>query len=205
MNLLAEILSSNTRAEFFRLLFGTNKEEYYLREIERLSGMTIGAIQQEAAKLEKLGLIEKRRDGNRLYYKANDLHPLCNVIKQMVYRTNGLVDLIALSLNVKDIDYAFIFGSVASNTESPESDVDLFIVGNIGLRDISKLLKEASGKINREINPHVMTRDELMKRIKNNDHFISSVLNSKKIFIKGDENEFERLGGKRVDQAPSNE
>ena len=30
MNTLAEILSSNTRTEFFRLLFGLNQKEYYL-------------------------------------------------------------------------------------------------------------------------------------------------------------------------------
>ena len=198
MNLLAEILSSNTRAEFFRLLFGTRKREYYLREIERLSAMTIGAIQQEAAKLEKLGLIEKRRDGNRLYYKANNSHPLYHVIKQMVYRTNGLIAVISRSLNTDNIEYAFIFGSFALNTEKPESDVDLFIVGNIGLREVSKLLKDTSKTIDREINPYVITFHELAKKIKNNDHFISSVLNSQKIFIKGDENEFEKLGGKRM-------
>ena len=45
MDLLAEMLSSNIRAEIFRLLFGVRDEELHMREIERRSGAAIGTIQ----------------------------------------------------------------------------------------------------------------------------------------------------------------
>ena len=76
MALLSEILSSNIRAEVFRLLFGVTDNELHMREIERRSGYAIGTIQSELKKLLRLDLVIKRKDGNRTYYRANRAHPL---------------------------------------------------------------------------------------------------------------------------------
>ena len=103
MNLLAEILSSKIRAEIFRMLFGVNGGELHMREIERRSGLAIGTIQQELKKLLRLDLIKKRKDGNRLYYEANQEHPLYPDIRNLVLKTVGLVDCFreALKANPK--------------------------------------------------------------------------------------------------------
>jgi DNA-binding transcriptional ArsR family regulator len=193
MNALSEILSSNTRAEFFRLLFGLNRKEYYLREIAKCSGLSIGTIQQEALKLENLGLIRKRRDGNRTYFKANNDHPLYHEFHNLVLKTSGLAEVLEPYLTDNAIRFAFIFGSLASGNEKPESDADLFIVGDIGLRTLSANLSEPTQKIGREINPYTISINELHKKITQKEHFITTVINSNKLFIKGDENEFEKL------------
>lgn len=93
MNLLSEILSSKIRAEIFRLLFGPADLELHMREIERRTPFAIGTIQTELKKLQRLDLIMSRRDGNRLYYRANPTHPLYPEIRNMILKTTGLVDL----------------------------------------------------------------------------------------------------------------
>jgi DNA-binding transcriptional ArsR family regulator len=90
MPLLAEILSSRVRAEIFRLLFGLSDEALYMREIERRSGFSAGAVQQELKKLVYLDLLKPRRDGNRLYYQANLDHPLYNEVHNLVLKGSGL-------------------------------------------------------------------------------------------------------------------
>ena len=62
MNTLAEILSSKARAEIFRLLFGLNRDELHVREMERRSGLAIPTIRQELKKLDRLELVVARRD-----------------------------------------------------------------------------------------------------------------------------------------------
>jgi len=193
MNTLAEILSSNTRAEFFRLLFGLNQKEYYLREIAKCSGLAIGTIQQEALKLENLGLIHKRRDGNRTYFSANKNHPIYQDIHRLVLKTTGLRDVLKLYLSDDLINFAFVFGSIATGTEKPDSDIDLFVVGDIGLRGLSKYLTEPGQMIGREINSYTISKKELIDKIIQHDHFLSTVISSQKLFIKGDENEFGKL------------
>jgi DNA-binding transcriptional ArsR family regulator len=95
MNSLSEVLSSRTRAEMFRLLFGASlRTSFHLREIERLTGLSTGSLRQEIAKLRKLGLITLRKDGNRTYYEANRRHPLFEDIHRIVLKTVGLVDVL---------------------------------------------------------------------------------------------------------------
>jgi len=194
MALLSEILSSNVRADIFRLLFGVNDSELHMREIERRSGYAIGTIQTELKKLLRLDLVIKRKDGNRTYYRANKNHPLFLDIQRLVLKTVGLVDVLHNKLkNNREILIAFVFGSIARQREMAESDVDLFVVGDLGLRKLVGLLSGVSDKIGREINPHVFTVKELRKRLTEKDHFITRVFDEPKIFILGNDNELNTM------------
>jgi predicted nucleotidyltransferase len=194
MNFLSEILSSRVRAEYLRIFFGIHSNEYHLREIERQTGFAIGTVRQEAKKLEKLELIVKRVDGNRTYYKANRNHPLFLTIHNLVLQTSGLVEVFKENLNDDRIQSAFIFGSIAKGNEKSESDIDLFVIGNLGLRDLSKMIKKPALILKREINPHIMTVSEFQKRIKEKEHFIFNVINTPKLMIFGNEDDLTKLG-----------
>jgi predicted nucleotidyltransferase len=194
MDMLAEILSSKGRSEFFRLLFGMDSPEFHLRDIERRSKLAIGTVRQEAAKLSKLGLVRMRRDGNRTYYSANKEHPLYRTVHELVLKTSGLCDTLRPSLTNEDISFAFVFGSVAAGEVKAESDLDLFVIGDIGLRALSKLLREPCRQIGREINSHVMTREEFIERKTAKEHFVAGIVESPKLMIIGDEDGFGRLG-----------
>jgi predicted nucleotidyltransferase len=194
MNLLAEILSSKIRSEIFRMLFGVNDEALHMREIERRSGLSIGTIQQETKKLLHLNLILKRKDGNRIYYQANKEHPLYAEIRGLVLKTVGLADFFRNALKVNpNIQFAFVFGSLARNEENDKSDVDLMIIGEITMRQLAALLSGVSDHIGREINPHILMVREFLKRKSTKDHFLTQVLDSPKIFVIGNENDLAAL------------
>ena len=195
MSLLSEILSSKVRAEIFRILFGLGEVEVHMRELERRSGFTIGTIQTELKKLLSLDLVVKRKDGNRSYFSANKTHPLYQDIRSMVLKTTGLVDILKGALqDQKDIQLAFVFGSIARNQAMAESDIDLFIIGDTGLRNITILLSGVSEIIGREVNPHVISKKEFKVRKQANDHFINRVLEDSKLFIIGNADDLEAMG-----------
>ena len=205
MTFLAQVLSSRVRAGIFNALFGHGHEEIHLRELQRRVGLSLGAVRQDIEKLAQMGLVTRRRDGNRLYYRADESHPLFPDISQMVLKTVGLADVLARALRDDSIKCAFVFGSVAQGLEKSESDIDLFIVGAIGLRKVSSLLSGIGNRVGREINPHVLTLEELNQRVKSNDHLISSVLASPKVFVIGTEHELSAMVGKRLVEAPPHE
>ncbi|MEW6263160.1 MAG: MarR family transcriptional regulator [Thermodesulfobacteriota bacterium] len=198
MEALAEILSSRVRAEIFRLLFALDEKELHLREIERRAGLSLGAIQQELKKLVKLDLVTPRRDGNRLYYRANTEHPLYLDIRKMVLKTAGLVEILKRALDREGVEVAFVFGSLASHKEKAASDVDLMVIGAVGLRALSSWLSGVAEQIGREVNPHTMTVDEFRRRQEKGDHFLSNVLDSQKLFIIGHEDDLAAMGRKRL-------
>jgi len=195
MNLLAELLSSRVRAEIFRLLFDGREDELHMRELERRSGSAIGTIQTEVSKLSRLGLVLRRRDGNRLYYRANLDHPVYPDVLGLVTKTVGVVGLLREALvECSDVEFAFIFGSMARGEETAGSDVDLMILGTIGLRRLSGVFAGVAERVGREINPHVMKVEELVQRKKEGKHFVSELVSSPKILIKGQADDFEKLG-----------
>lgn len=131
-----------------------------------------------------------RRDGNRVCCRANQDHPVYPEIHGIVLKTTGLVEVICKALESADVAVAFAFGSVAAGQESAQRDVDLMVIGDIGLRALSGRLSKISAQIGREINPHVMTEVEYRKSAKAKDHFVTHVLSGPKLFVRGNANVF---------------
>jgi predicted nucleotidyltransferase len=193
--MLAELLSSNPRAQVFKNLFGFNQEEVHLRELQRRCGISLGAVQKEVKKLVALDLLHKRKDGNRVCFSANRLHPIFKDIQALVLKTVGLTEIIRARLDAeKGIKSAFVFGSIARQEEDAQSDIDLMIIGSISLRKLVRALSGLSEKLGRELNPHVLTQAEFRRRVKSGEHLVTSIMSSTKLFIIGFEDELEAMG-----------
>ncbi len=191
---LLDIVSSKRKAEVFRLLFGLDRRNYHLRELARQSGLAVRTVQQELTKLVKAGLVTSRRDGNRIYYQANQDSPIYGDLRSIVIRTAGLAGVLHRALEDPEIELAFVFGSLAAGKAEATSDVDLMIIGTVGLRRVAKLLAGCSERLGREINPHILTKEEFVRRKRTGDHFVSSVLASSRLFVTGSEDELAKLG-----------
>ena len=115
-------------------------------------------------------------------------------------KTVGLADVVrdALKPLANRIQWAFVYGSVARSEEHFTSDMDLMIIGHIGLADVSGPLRKAERRLNRPINPTTYTADEFTSKVNSNHHFITTVMRSKKLFILGDRREFDRTFGNQA-------
>ena len=193
MMTLVNIVSSRRKAEVFRLLFGLEAREFHLRDLARQSGLAVRTVQQELTLLERTGLVTARRDGNRLYFRANQDNPIYPDLRNLVLKTAGLVSLLRNALDEANIAVAFVFGSLAAGTASPKSDIDLMVIGDLGLRRLASLISRLSPTVEREINPHVFTPEEFEKRKRKGDHFISSVLAAPRLFVVGSDHELAEL------------
>ena len=84
------------------------------------------------------------------------------------------------------IDAAFIFGSMASGTESAGSDIDLMVVGDAGFAEVVDATYEAQAALGREINPKVMSASEWQAKKAERNAFLQDVLNKPRIMLIGD-------------------
>lgn len=110
-------------------------------------------------------------------------------LRNIVMKTAGLAGVVRDVLQGPDIEIAFLFGSLAADTARPDSDVDLMVIGPLGLRHLSRRLSGLGSKLGREINPHVITRQEFGRRKRMGDHFVTTALAAPRIFILGTEDE----------------
>jgi DNA-binding transcriptional ArsR family regulator len=191
---LLSILFPQVRAEVLRLLFSDASRELHLRDLTRQSGLGLGTMQGELEKLSAADLVTSRRDGNRRYYRANASHPVFHDLQQLVLKTAGLKEVLAEALHgLKGIDLAFVFGSLAGGSGKAASDVDLMVIGDVGLRALAPRLRRASDQIGREINPVTMTAAEFTKG-RNKHPLLLDIAGKEKLFIKAGSDELERLG-----------
>jgi predicted nucleotidyltransferase/predicted transcriptional regulator with HTH domain len=198
--MLATLLGSKLRAKVLGWLYTHHDERYFVRQITALVGEDSTNVSRELARLEKIGILVSTTEGKQKYYKANAQSPVFNELHGLILKTVGVADVLRLSLApaADRLKVAFIFGSIASGSEKRGSDIDVIAVGRISFGDIVSLLHEAEEKLGREVNPVVYPAAEFKQKIRENHHFVKTVLEGDKIFLIGDEFELARLAGKRT-------
>ncbi len=194
-NNIGTTLFGKARRGILSLLYGHADEEYYMRQIARTTGIGIGPVQRELKQLSDSGIIQRRVQGQQVYYKANPETPVFKELKSLITKTTGIVDKLRDSLtpSAEQIIIAFIFGSIANGSENKTSDIDVMVIGDISFGDVVNLLSQAEEQLDREINSVVYPIDEFRQKVRDDHHFVNNVLNSDKIFLLGDEHELARL------------
>lgn len=191
---MIEITKSKTKIAILGLFFNEPEGEFYLRQLESITGYSVGNIRREMMKLEKSGLFLSRTLGKIKLYKLNNSHPLYDEIKNIVRKTIGIEGKLKILIEKhKVIKFAFIYGSFAKGGEMGLSDIDIMIVGDIKPKDITRSLYKYQSEINREVNSVIYSPDEFLKKLKAGNHFINVVIKEPKIFLKGAEDEFRRF------------
>jgi len=183
------------RRRVLGLLFRECERDFYQREIVDKLDCGSGAVQRELKQLADAGLINRTERGRMVFYQANQQSPVFAELRGLVMKTSGLADVIREALEpVRDqIDVAFIYGSMAEGTDDADSDVDVMVIGDVGLRAVSRQLLDLQFGVNREINPIIWSPRDLCTRIEAQHHFAQAVMRGPKVFLMGDDDELRRV------------
>ena len=186
---ISDLLFPNQyRRKVLGLLLMRPDQQIHLRELARVIGAAPGTLKKELDALCGVGLLRAERVGNQVRFCANTAHPVFPELQALIRKTIGLVDALRLSLAplAGRIDAAFIFGSMASGTESAGSDIDLMVVGDAGFAEIVDATYAAQATLGREINPKVMSASEWQAKKAERNAFLQDVLNKPRIMLIGD-------------------
>ena len=193
MTTLSSILFSDYRSRVLGLLLLHPERSYYLREIALLTSTIPGTLKRELDKLKEVGLLTVKKVGNQNHYQANRECPIYEDLANILRKTSGLVDvlmggLLPLSKNIQN---AFVFGSVASGNVNAKSDIDLMLIGDLTYAEVVSLMHPLQEQLGREINPKIFTVKEWQKLMQDNGAFIHDVLSKTKLFIIGNEQQLQ--------------
>ncbi len=199
MDPILKLFANPTLVKILSLFLVNPEEEFYQADIAKKTDKALMQVQRGLKILKEIGLISSIQRGRMVYYKAVRTHPVFEDLKKLFLKTIALGEGIhqALAPFQKKINLVFIFGSVAKGDESVDSDIDLFIIGDLTLRELSKSLIPLSKRLQRELNPVVFGQSEFQKRISEKDHFLIEVINSPKLWIIGNEHEFKQMVKRR--------
>jgi predicted nucleotidyltransferase len=187
---LADALFPKVRQRVLGVLFGNVGRSFYANEVIALAQSGTGAVQRELVALAACGLLTVTKVGNQRHYQANASSPLFAELRGLVLKTVGLADVLrtALAPLAGQIEAAFVYGSVAKQQDTAQSDIDVLIVSaDLGYADVFGSLDGASAQLARKVNPTLYTPADVTKRIQDDNAFVTKVLSQPKIWLMGDE------------------
>ena len=129
---LADALFTATQQRVLGLLFGQPNRTFFASELISLARAGSGGVQRELKRLADSGLVTVSRVGNQKHYQANRASPVFDELCNMVRKTVGLREPIRAALAPFEdrIAHAAVYGSVAKQTDTAMSDVDLLVVSD---------------------------------------------------------------------------
>jgi predicted nucleotidyltransferase/predicted transcriptional regulator with HTH domain len=191
---ISSALFSKVQKRVLALIFGRPNESFYMSEIVRNIQSGTGAVERELSRLERSGLVSVERIGNQKHYRANTKSPIYAEIHGLIQKTAGLKEPLkdALEAYSPRIRAAFVYGSIAKQSDTARSDIDLMVVGDdITYSDLYSGLERAEKVLSRPINPTILDTAEWKSRRKKKNAFIDRIKDQPKIFVFGSEADLE--------------
>ncbi|OXI23926.1 nucleotidyltransferase domain-containing protein [Burkholderia sp. AU15512] len=136
---------------------------FTLQELLLLANSGRGSAQKQVDRLVEVGVLkEDARRGRQRSIRANTefvLYPeLVSIARKSFAVAEPLTE--ALLPFAAHISTAFVFGSVAKGTDSGRSDIDLIVIGNVPLLELSEALHVVEQNLLRPVNFSLYEPDE---------------------------------------------
>ena len=175
---IASALFSESQSRLYRWLFGQPERSFHLSELRRLTGLGSASLQRELRKLTDAGLVSSERVGNLRRFRADPNSPVWHEMVTLTRKTLGVVPLLreALLPLTPRLRAAWVFGSVARQTDTAASDIDVMLVGDdLTLTEVLEHLLPLESELGRTINPTCYSRAEFDRRRTEPDSFVERV------------------------------
>ena len=195
-----EILFSKIRRQLLTTFFSAPDRRLYFREIVRLVQGSPGTVQRELTALAQAGILRSELAGRQRYYSADVDCPIFPELSGIVVKTFGIADSLrtALQPHTRKIKVALIYGSIAADTQTGRSDIDLMIIGGVTFRQLAVALENSERLLGRQVNPTLFSHKEFVGKLEQKNHFVRAVIKSDKIFLIGTADDLARLVEQRV-------
>jgi predicted nucleotidyltransferase len=173
--------------------------QVHVRDLARRTKTHAGSLHRELSRLASAGLIMRTVAGNQVRYQANKQSPIFSELASIFRKTRGLTSVIrdAIEPLQRNIEVAFIYGSMAKGTAHEHSDIDLFVIGDADFTALVLALHPCQEELGREINIGLYSRAEHRRKLSERDAFIREVIAQPKLFVLGSDDDFGQPCGDR--------
>lgn len=186
---ISDALFGKTQQAVLGLLFGQPERSFYLRELVAASGGGISQVQRELARLTEAGLVVRQPRGRQVWFMANCESSVFAELKSLIAKTAGIADVVRAELEpcARQIQAAFVYGSVARGEHDAASDVDVIVIGKLRPAALAPVRLALGARLGRRVQFVVLSPVEWRKRLAGRDHFTANVMQQPKIWLIGSE------------------
>ena len=172
---IEEILSENKLLNY--------RNQFYLREISKLSKIPLKTTQRVLGYLENLRILKSRLHGKNKYFQLNleNIETKLYLLQSEIYKTMVFLDKYPLFRSfIKDIEISvqiIVFGSFAKFKADKNSDVDILLISEKEAKPPFHLLPYKVHEIRmseKEFAKGVETKETFIKEIEENHIMLNS-------------------------------
>jgi predicted nucleotidyltransferase len=185
--MFTELFGGADRYRALRCLFGNPAQTFGPRELASLAGIDPGNASRWLRRWADSGLLEKKVLQDRPRYKAAK-DPALKPLQALFEQESELISQVRAGVESlgKRVKAAAIFGSIASGTASPASDIDLLLLTEMPRVQAQAAFKPLARKLGRPIDVLTYAPAEWEKALAASNTFASGILNGPKIILKGE-------------------
>ena len=176
---ISSALFTDSQSRVWGWIFGQPERAYHLSELRRLTGLGSASLQRELNRLAAAGLVDVQAVGNLRCFQANPNSPVYAELVALTRKTLGTVPVLreAVQALLPGLQSAWVYGSVAKQTDTAQSDIDVMLVGEgLQLSQVLSALEPAEAQLGRKINPSCYSPQEFERRRAEPDSFVKRVL-----------------------------
>lgn len=150
--MLESIITSKTRLNLLIKFFINITNKGYLNSLANEFGESTNSVRKELNNLSSAGFLVKKHDNNKIYYSANDKHPLFSVLQEIVRKHLGIEDIIFRIINnLGDVKKIILMGDYAKGLDT--GTIEVLIVGkNLNKNYLDEIQPKIEKEIKRKIN-----------------------------------------------------
>lgn len=140
-------------------LFLNPLKDAYLRELASELDLSPSLVREELRQLDETGLLESRKQGRQIHYRANTQHVLFPELSSMVRKAMGMDKILdSIVTRLGNLNYAFVMDDYAEGKDT--GLIDLVLIGNIDRDNLQELVQKTENYIKRKIRTLVLSEEE---------------------------------------------
>lgn len=168
------------------LLLLQPERSWGLQELAKTLAAPQSSVHRELGRAEAAGIIRRDATGRPHRFRAATDDPLHEPLATMLRRSVGVEEQLRTALERPDVLAALIYGSWASGTRRPDSDIDVLVVGDADLRDLRRVVRPIGKAAERTIDLTVVTPEEFRGLLDDRSSFARRVLEGPTTPLVGD-------------------
>jgi predicted nucleotidyltransferase len=180
------LLGSETRARLLVHFVVNPRSRLSLRALGRRAGVPgKRSLQIEVDRLVALGLLRVEREARATIVSRSADPPQWSAVTSLAREFAPLLVLRDVLAGVPGVEAAFVFGSFARGDARPDSDIDLFVYGEIPDLELGAAVLDASLILDRELDVKRYSESAFRRDVQPGASFLPSALRGPKLWLVG--------------------
>jgi predicted nucleotidyltransferase len=182
---IADFLITPVQQRLLAPLLLHPESSYSLSDLLRVAGSGRGNTQRLVTNLVHAGVLREQRQGNQRRLQVDTAFPLYPELRSICLKTFGIADRLgrALAPLSSHIVEAFVYGSVARNEDTAGSDIDLMVIGDVGLTAVLDPLAPLEAELGRPIHVTLYNEAEWI-HLQKHDSVVAAIAKGPRIEVK---------------------